>query len=543
MSASKNQNYLHGAAILTVSVIIVKILGAVYKIPMAYYLGNKGFAHFNVAHNLYAVLLTFSTAGLPVALSKMISESNSLNRPAQIQRTFKVALISFIVLGTIGSAVMFLFPTELAVFMEDVEASQSMFAVAPSVLLVCIMSAFRGYAQGLSDMRPTSISQVIEVAVKVAFGTALMLVLKSMGSSTPILSAAAVSGVSVGSLVACVYMGVVAIRRMRSEKEYYLGLPQGYDRKSDSESVIFKTLVRTGVPIALGSSVLSFITLANTKIILGQLQNSAGFSYDEATNLFGIYSKVLPLFNLPLAIVTPLAISIVPAIAAYLENKRYDEAKEVVESSLRIATIIALPMAVGLSVMAGPIMHVLYRTPGEGVTQLVILGFASYFVCISQITTAILQASGRARLPMYTMVIGGGLNIILIWVLVGMRSVNIYGAAIGTAVCYLLICAVNLWFVSAKLPGRPRLGTAFLKPAFNCLVMGGTAWLLYPAALKLLNAGPEPSRSLVMIAMVFAIAAAVMVYLILTVFTRAITVEDMKLIPKGEKLARLLRIK
>lgn len=543
MPASKNQNYLHGAAILTVAVIIVKILGAIYKIPMANIMGNKGFAHFNVAHNLYAVLLTVSTAGLPVALSKMISESNSLNRPVQIQRTFKVAMLSFIVLGTIGSAVMLLFPTELAVFMEDVEASQSMFAVAPSVLLVCIMSAFRGYAQGLSDMRPTSVSQVIEVAVKVAFGTALMLLLKNRGASTPILSAAAVSGVSVGSLVACVYMGVVAVRRMRSEREACLSLSEGCDRRSDSESVILKKLVRTGIPIALGSSVLSFITLANTKIILGQLQNSAGFSYDEATNLFGIYSKALPLFNLPLAIITPLAISVVPAIAAYLENRRYDEATEVVESSLRISTIIALPMAVGLSVMAAPIMHVLYRTPGEGVALLVVLGIASYFVCLSQITTAILQASGRERLPMYTMVIGGGLNIALIWVLVGIRSVNIYGAAIGTIVCYFLICVVNLWFVSKKLPGRPRLGKAFFKPTFNCLVMGGTAWLVYPAVLKLLGAGPQPERKFVLVAMIAAIALAALVYLILTVLTRAITMEDMKLIPKGDKIAKLLRIK
>lgn len=543
MPASKNQNYLHGAAILTIAVVIVKILGAIYKIPMANIMDNKGFAHFNVAHNLYAVLLTLSTAGLPVALSKMISESNSLNRPVQIQRTFKVALISFVVLGTIGSAIMFLFPTELAVFMEDVEASQSMFALAPSVVLVCIMSAFRGHTQGLSDMTPTSVSQVIEVAVKVAFGIALMLVMKSLGASTPLLSAAAVSGVSVGSFVACIYMGVVSVKRMRSDREYYLRLPEGFSHKSDSEQVIFKRLLRIGIPIALGSSVLSVITLANTKIILGQLQNSAGFNYEEATNLFGIYSKTLPLFNLPAAIITPMTISIVPAIAGFLEHRQGDEAKEVVESSLRIATIIALPMAIGLSVMAEPIMHALFGRPGEGVALLVVLGLASYFVCLSLMTTAILQASGRERLPMYTMLIGGALNIGLIWVLVGKPSINIYGAVVGTAVCYLIISVLNLWFVSKKLPQRPKLSRVFVMPILNCAAMGLTAWLVYPAALGLLKAGPEPSRMIAIAALTLTISLAVLVYLVLTVFTRAITVEDMKLIPKGEKLARLLRIK
>lgn len=543
MPASKNQNYLHGAAILTVAVIIVKILGAIYKIPMANIMDNKGFAHFNVAYNLYNVLLTLSTAGLPVALSKLISESNSLDRPVQIQKTFKVALISFVVLGSIGTVVMFRYPMELAVFMEDVEASQSILAIAPSVVLVCIMSAFRGHTQGLSDMRPTSVSQVIEVAVKVAFGIAFMLVLKSRGASTPLLAAAAISGVSVGSLVAGIYMGVVSTRRMRSEKERYLSIPEGYDARSDSEGVILKRLLRIGIPIALGSSVLSVITLANTKIILGQLQNSAGFSYEEATNLFGIYSKTLPLFNLPAAIITPLTISIVPAIAGFIERRRFAEAREVVESSLRIATIIALPMAIGLSVMAAPIMHALYGRTGEGVILLAILGAASYFVCLSLMTTAILQSSGRERLPMYTMLVGSLLNIGLIWMLVGEPSVNILGAAIGTAICYLMISGLNLWFVSRKLPERPKLGRIFLKPFLNCAAMGTVAWLVYPALLKLLDAGPQPERKLVLLAMVAAIVLAALVYLILTVLTRTITIEDMKLIPKGEKIAKLLRIK
>lgn len=174
---------------------------------------------------------------------------------------------------------------------------------------------------------------------------------------------------------------------------------------------------------------------------------------------------------------------------------------------------------------------------------LTILGGASYFVCLSLMTTAILQSSGRERLPMYTMLVGSLLNIGLIWVLVGERSVNILGAAIGTAICYLIISALNLWFVSRKLPERPKLGRVFLKPFLNCAAMGAVAWLVYPALLKLLNAGPQPERKLVLLAMIAAIALAALVYLILTVLTRAITMEDMKLVPKGDKIAKLLRIK
>lgn len=544
MSASKNQNYLHGAAILTVAVLIIKVLGAIYKIPMGNILGDEGFAHFNVAYNLYNVLLTLSTAGLPIALSKLISEANSLDRPIQIRRTFRVAITAFVVLGATGTIVMFVFPTELAVFMEDVEASQSVFAMAPAVILVCIMSAFRGYTQGLSDMRPTSVSQIVEVAVKVFFGLGLVIILNRQGASLPILSAGAISGVSVGSLVACIYIGIVAVKRMRSEnlRLYETSLPS--NTATDSNGAILKRLVKIGIPIALGSCVLSVITLVNTKLVLGQLQNSAGFNYDEAKVLFGVYSKALTLYNLPAALITPLTISIIPAIAGFLAKKQFGDAKNVIESSLRIATIIAFPMAVGLSVLSSPIMDGLYFGSAEqGTALLAIMGAASFFVCLSLMTTAILQAGGRERLPMYTMLIGGTLNIILNWFLVGNPKINIYGAPIGTLLCYVVMGGLNLWFVMNKLPERPKLSRIFIKPLINCTAMGAAAWIVYPAALGLVGAGAEPGRKTILLALLVSIVVAVFVYAVFTIITKAITIEDMRLIPKGEKLAKLLHIK
>lgn len=544
MAASKNQNYLHGAAILTVAVIIVKILGAIYKIPLANIMGSDGIAHFNVAYNLYNVLLTLSTAGLPIALAKLVSEANNLGRPNQVKRTFSVAMGAFIVLGVVWSVVMLIFPTELAAFMGDVRASQSMVALAPAVILVCIMSAFRGYTQGLSDMRPTSVSQVVEVAVKVVFGLAVIVLLSRAGYSKPILSAGAISGVAAGSLAACIYIGIVAKKRMRSERlRYEAGGAPSRD-VADSRGVILKRLIKIGIPIALGSCVLSVITLINTKLIYNRLQTGAGFSYDAANGMFGEYSMALPLFNLPAAIITPLTVSVVPAIAGFLARKQFGEAKTVVESSLRIATIIALPMAVGLSVLSTPIMTGLYNDTSElGCNILSILGAASFFVCMALMTTAILQASGRERLPMLTMLIGGGLNIAINWVLLGREDVNIYGAAVGTLVCYIIMSAVNLFFIMTKLPERPKLARVFVMPVINSVLMGLTAWLVHPAVLKLLGAGPEPGRMTTLIALGVSVLLAVVVYIVLTIITQAITIEDMKLIPKGEKLAKMLHIK
>lgn len=544
MAASKNQNYLHGAAILTIAVVITKILGAIYKIPLANIMGPEGYAHFSVAYNLYMVLLTLSTAGLPIALAKMVSVANNLDRPNQVRRIFSVSTWAFVVLGVIWTLVMLIFPTELAVFMGDVEATRSVLALAPAVILVCIMSAFRGYTQGLSDMRPTSVSQVVEVAVKVVFGLVVLIILNRRGFSQPILSAGAISGVAAGSLAACLYMAVEAKKRVKSEKLRYNDSVMIETDIPDSRGAILKRLIKIGIPIALGSCVLSVITLINTKLIYERLQNGAGFTYSDANALFGEYSMTLPLYNLPAALITPLTVSVVPAIAGFLAKKQFGEAKGVIESSLRIATIIALPMAVGLSVLSEPVMNGLYKdSTQQGANLLAILGAASFFVCLSLMTTAILQAGGRERLPMITMLIGGVLNIAINWYLLGRADVNIYGAPVGTLVCYIIMSTLNLLFLMTKMPEKPSLGKVFIKPVFNCAVMGLSAWIVYPSVLKIIGAGVDPARMEMLIALVIAIFVAVVIYLILTIVTKAVTIEDMKLIPKGEKVAKLLHIR
>ena len=544
MAASKKQNYLHGAAILAVSVVIIKILGAIYKIPLANILGPEGYGHFSVAYNIYNVLLSLSTAGLPIAVAKMISEANNLDRPVQVKKIFRVALYSFAVFGAVGSLVLIFFPTDLAIFLGDPKASQSVAAIAPAVFMVCILSAFRGYTEGLQDMRPTAVSQVIEVAGKIVVGLAIAILLLNQGKSMPILSAGAITGTAAGSLLACVYMGYVVVNRRKYEDGVLRLRPrEELDMTCDKGRRIFKTFLKIGVPIALGSCVSSIIALINTGLILNRLQDAVGFTATKASELFGVYSMALTFLNLPYALLTPLTISVIPAIAAFRARKRIDESRNVVESSIRIATIFALPMAIGMSVLSLPIMSGAYGSTAEGATLLAIMGISSFFVCIVAMTTAILQAGGLERIPMYNMLLGSGLNIAISWILLGNKQLNIYGSAIGTLISYIFMFAVNFWFVVYKMPERPKLGKVFLKPLINCALMGAAAWLVYPAALELLGAGPDPSRMIIIVALVAAVAVAVVVYGIMTIVTKAITIEDMLLIPKGEKIAKLLRIK
>ncbi|PKM74038.1 MAG: hypothetical protein CVU91_03070 [Firmicutes bacterium HGW-Firmicutes-16] len=549
MAASKNQNYLHGAAILAVSVVIIKILGAIYKIPLGNILGKEGFGHFNVAYNIYNVLLALSTAGLPIAVARMISSANNLGKPVQVKKIFKTALLSFAVLGAVGSLVLYLFPVDLSMLLRDPKASQSVAALAPAVVLVCILSAFRGYTEGFSDMRPTAVSQVIEVAGKIAVGLSIALMLQRQGASITLQSAGAMTGTIAGSLLACIFMGSAVVRRRKYEESLLQLRPRDeLDMSSDGSGHILKTFIKIGIPIALGSCVSSIIALVNTGLINNRLQDAVGFTSDRASELFGIYSMSLTFYNLPSALLVPLTISIIPAIAGYRAQKNIDASRTVIESSIRITTILALPMAVGMSVLSTPIMYgAYYNSLGKdgalAGTLLAIMGITSFFVCIVAISTAALQAGGLERLPMINMLIGGGLNIVFTWVLLGNKELNIFGSAIGSLISYFIMCVLNLMFLIKYMPERPKLGKALFKPILNCAVMGAAAWIVYPAALELLNAGPEPGRMTTLLALGASVTVAVLVYGVMTISTKAITLDDLKLLPKGEKIAKLLHVK
>lgn len=189
MQESSKQNYLHGAAMMTAGVVVIKILGAIYKIPLGNILGDEGYGYFSVAYNIYYVFLNMATAGMPVALSRMISEADTLGRPVQARKIFRVAWLTFAIFGLLLGLVMFLFPTELAGMLNNVRAAQSIWALSPALVLVYLTSTYRGYAQGMSNMKPTTVSQILEVVGKVAVGLVLAWSFTRAGKSLPVASA------------------------------------------------------------------------------------------------------------------------------------------------------------------------------------------------------------------------------------------------------------------------------------------------------------------------------------------------------------------
>lgn len=536
LADAKKQNFLHGAVILTAGLVIIKILGAIYKIPLGNILGDDGYGYFLAAYTVYNVFYTVSTAGVPVALSRLIAAAEANERPIQIRRYFRVALVTFFVVGTICSLIMFLFPTELATMIHHPRSAQSIWALAPSVLLCCMLAVYRGYFQGRSNMFPTAVSQVVEVLFKVIFGLALVVLFRNMGKSLPLQSAAAISGVTVGSFVALVYLMIHKARNYSDTP-----LPAQQTDTPDSYADTLKALLIVVIPISIGASVQSVINLIDTWQ-MGLLQSGAGLSEPVADVLYGVYGKSQTLYNLPATIISSLSVSVVPAVAYQLALKNFQSAKSTSETALRITAVLALPMAVGLSVLSGPIMKVIYWDAAEqGGTLLMFLGIASFFLCMVTVMTGILQAAGKERLPVIAAIIGGVIKVGSNWWLISKPEVNIYGAAIGTVCCFFVICLLDFLFMKQCFGEYPHLGKILLRPFISTAVMGVTAFGMYQLCRLIL--GADPGRMLMAVYLAASIGAAVIVYLVMVIVTRSITAEDMKLVPGGEKLAKVLKMK
>ena len=604
----KQNTFFGGAAILAAGILIVKLIGMFYKIPLINIIGDQGTADFNNAYNIYAVLLTISTAGLPVAVSKLVSEANALNRRAQVRRIFRVALLLFLILGTLSFLVMYFRADWLAGLMNDSKAAAGIRALAPAVICVGCLAAFRGYTQGHSNMTPTSVSQIIEALCKLVIGLGLAWWLVKAGQPAEVAAAGAITGVTVGTIVALAYM-ILSFTLFRSQE------PRLADDVPDAAGSILKDILRIAIPITLSSSMVGIVTVIDSSLVQGQLQrvllekpdcwalyaefvdfapldqaisawrdslaagtagtmaalnqqvepllaqlqkdpqavlsagDQAALALRDALEsisraLYGNYSGALNIYNLPTSLMAAITASVIPAVSGALARRDRRGAAGISGSALRITALLAFPMGVGLFVLGTPIMRLLFPslTTQLAGPLLSTLGLATVFVCMMLVCNSILQAHGFVNLPVMVMVLGGAVKIFTNYNVVAISKVGIFGVPMGNILCFGLCLALDLIVISRVIPKRPQYLPIFLKPLAASALMGGGAWAVYGLLSRLLARGGELSRTGNAAATLTAILVAVVIYGILIIALHAISREDLSLMPKGDKLARLLRL-
>lgn len=522
--------FFTGVLVLGGANILVKIIGLLFKIPMSYYLGDEGMGYFNSAYQIYTWLYMFSTAGLPVAVSILVSEARAKGQAASVRRIERSTLATFLLLGLFSTALMLFGAQPLARLIGTPEARYCIAAIAPTMLFICLSSGMRGYFQGFSHMMPSAVSQVLEALGKLLIGVALAAYAAQKGLSLPVVAAYAVTGLAVGEAAGMLYL--FAARRVYEKRGRLAVLPSAGEA-GGSMPGLFSRLMRIALPITLSSLVMGITGMIDLVVVQRRLQ-SIGFLPSEATAFYGNYTTlVVPMFNLPPALIYPIATAAVPLLSAALAAGKTRAAHNMMASVLRITSLVGMPCALGLAVFSRPILRLFFRADmaDTAAPYLSVLAIGSLFLSMLTVTNAILQANGLANKPIFSMLAGGIVKLTAGYFLIGNPAVGTLGVPLGTVLCYLVAMLGNLWVLMRHLAFVPSLSFTFFRPLAAACPAVGAALGLY-----LLLGGEAGGKLLVLPA----ILLAVLLYAVAMFVTRSVTEKDVRLLPGGRRLAAIL---
>ena len=464
---TKRPSFLSGAGILTLSALIVKVIGLFYRIPLLNLLGTEGMGYFNTAYELYALFCVISTAGLPVAMSVLISALEAEGKEAEGRRVFRVSLGLFAAVGCAGTLLLWSLSAPFASLLGSPLSAACMRAISPTVFFICLSSAFRGYFQGRRQMLPTALSQVMEACGKLFLGLAFAGLALDRGKSLPTTAAYAVMGLTVGTALSVLYLYIH--KRMSDRRAVDISALQ--EENSSSLSVL-RRLLDIAVPVTLSTGLISLTKCIDLALILRRLQE-AGHTAAEATSLYGCYSTlVLPVFNILPSLTTSVALSATPALSAALKKGKegLSELQKTASSALRIILTVSLPAALGISVFAEDILSLLFRGQPIAVVQatpwLSCLGLSVPAACLITVTGAMLQAAGKAQKPIVSMLCGVTVKIVVAFVLLGREGWGMAGAPVSSLCCDAVILICNLIFIRKYAP-------AMLPAPRQCLPLVG----------------------------------------------------------------------
>ena len=534
MKNTDNRNYskqfFSGVAVLAISTFIVKIIGLFYKIPMMVYLGAEGMGYFNSAYEIYSLFFVVATTGIPVAISILVSENKTQRKLDNINKIFRISLITLGLLGLIGTVLLSVFHKQFATLIKNDASALSILAISPTVFLICISSAIRGYFQGNQTMIPTAVSQVIEALGKLLLGLGFAIIALNKGYNISQVAAFAILGLTLGVLISLLYLILYKI--------FYkikFSANESTSSLTESNSQILKQLFIIAIPITLSSTILSLNKVIDMTMILSRL-NAIGYTQKAANAIYGSYSTMaVSIYNLPATLITAISLPLVPILASAVEALDKEKEKSVISSSLKLTALISFPAGLGISVFSKQILSLLFISQVEEIEYisplLSLLGISIFLSSMITVTNAILQAYKQVGKPIISMICGVLVKFVFAFILIGIPSINIYGAPISTFFSTVVIVAINLYFIvkcSGKINSVLKL---FIKPfisAFLAIVIGIG---LYSIFNKFVN-------SKATIILVIGIVA--LIYLVCIIKLKIIDKEEILMIPNGELLIKIL---
>ena len=582
-SGKKSQSLLSGAFILVVATILVKVIGALFKIPLSMLIGEVGRGYFSTAYEIYTPLYSISMAGLPVAVSRLVAKERSLGHFRDVRMIRRVARRLFLIMGVLGTVLLLLIAYPYTKYVVGfVENVYCVLAIAPSIFFCCCMSTYRGYYEGMQNMVPTAISEVIEVVGKLVVGLGASYILlktqlakfaagqpvfgavrateeEALAAIYPFAAAAAVLGVTSGTILGLIYL-VIRHKFVGDgiTKSELLASP-----KPQSGRTLAKIIIMTALPIAASSLVTNITNLIDAATI----QNRLKYAFEKAPDvinalygaefeamkiadsqvvkyIYGIYNEVLDFKNLIPTITMTLGISAIPVLSAAWANRQRNDIKVAVESVIRVTMLISLPTGFCLAAVAHSLLDMFYpaATANIGAPILAVYGCTIFIFAVSSPITSMLQGLGRTDIPLKSLIVGAVIKIILNYVLIGNPHINIEGAPIASIACYLVVLIINMYSI-IKLTGvKINFMSVFIKPCICSAISAVVAFLTNLVFGKFLGNLGDPDGMLNgnSVALIIAVIAAVISYVITILLLKGISKDDLLMIPKGEKVAEAL---
>lgn len=516
MNQNKKSSIGKNAAILGLAGIIVKIFGAIYRIPMTALIKDVGIGYFQSAYPIYEIMLAISTAGLPVAVSTIVSRENAKENYLNSKKTFKVAFWFMAFLGALLALLLWIFAEPLVNFLGNPGSYYSMLALIPAMLFSPPLAAMRGYYQGLELMTSTAISQIIVQGTRVATGLYLCYLLIPYGLEAS--AGGASAGAGIGAFLGVMYMLLV---HRKHNREIGDSFNTKKDKLMDSKGIL-NELIKIAIPISIGAAIMPIMDTIDIRLVMKGLLK-AGFSVEEANLRFGwLKGMAQTLISLPQVIGIALGVSMIPVVSKLFTLGDGEKLEKKVSSINRITLFIAFPAMLGLFSLSEPIIRLLYGSTGaeaiEGTAKILrILSISVPALMLINVNTSVLQAVGKERIPVINLVIGGIFKIFLTYVLTQRPEINVYGAAIGTVISFTITGLLDLYFVKKEI--GLKLNVKTLVSAIASVLMGGIAYGTWMA----LNTRISPN-----IATLIAVMVGAVVYAAILFGTKTVTKKDLE---------------
>lgn len=524
----KKVSFVQGAAILGIAGLIVKVIGAAFRIPLANTIGLIGTSYYDTAYPYYSWLLVISSSGLPTAISKMVSERVTLGDYRGAHRVFTTAMQILCCIGLLTSILMFFGSDYIARLHMLPEAAYCFKALAPALFFVALMCAYRGYMQGMQQMVPTAISQVVEQVGKLAVGLTLAFMLLDAGPEYAAMGA--LIGVTVSELLALIY---VMLSYRRRWPKIRARLERSVRREAEP---VAARLIAIALPITIGASISPLASVVDSALII-RILLKLGYAKETAQTAFSLMrTNVATLTNMPGVLTMALAMSLVPAISAFSAKRDHAGIQDTARLGLKLALIIGLPCAVGLFVLASPILAMLYPNLTEGELTLAVdlmhtSSIGVIFLSLVQSMTGVIQGMGKPNVPVFNLFIGFVLKVASLLALMNIPQVNIQGAAVSTVVCYAFAGIADTIYVIRRSKLRLGLVDVLLKPVLSSGVMGFVVFMIY-SFMQEMEHQVLPTLA--------AVAVGVFAYGVMAIYFRFFSREELAYIPGGQRIRKLM---